>query len=163
MLDCVRGGVGEGSGTGSAPGEGTVGVARDGGGISVTEVSTGFRLALRALGWRTDAGAAPPAGSVAAKGVELVELAPPAALGAPPGIVTGARTSPGSEGRMLGGGGRRLGGGGWPEGVAGRRLGGGGRDKPRTGGGGGPLEGRESGVTLPVDEGRGGSETGRGG
>jgi len=157
--------VGDGSGTGSAPGEGTVGVARDGGGISVMEPSSSA-----GLGSSTSPGCAAPAGSVVATAPELTPLGS-AALGAPPGTVTGDCASLadgvladgmlGAAGRMLGGGGRKLGELSPVLGGIGRMLGGGGRDRPRTGGGGGVPDGRDNGAEVPA--GRGGSETGRGG
>jgi hypothetical protein len=169
-LDCVRGGFGDASGTGSARGDGTVGVARDGGGTSVIDVSTATGLGAAAstacAGLAVEDTAS--AGSVVAT---AVELGPTAALGAPPGTVTGDRTSLavnascaaalGTTGRMLGGGGRRLGVLLCALGGMGRMLGGGGRERPRTGGGGGVPGGRESGVVVPA-AGRGGSDTGRG-
>ena len=161
----MRGGLGDGSGTGSAPGDGTVGVARDGGGISVTDPSITAGLGLSA-----SKGCAAPAGSVAATAPEVMPLGS-AALGAPPGTVAGDRASlaggvPASEtlgdaGRMLGGGGRKLGELAPVLGGIGRMLGGGGRDRPRTGGGGGVPDGRDNGAEVPA--GRGGNETGRGG
>jgi hypothetical protein len=94
-----------------------------------------------------------------------------AALGAPPGVVTGEGVSLANRasragafavaGRILGGGGRRLGELAWALGGDGRMLGGGGRERPRTGGGGGVPGGRERGAPLLL--GRGGSDTGRGG
>jgi hypothetical protein len=172
MLDCVRGGLGDGSGTGSAPGDGTVGVARDGGGISVTDVSsaTGAAAATPNAPPAADAGRAAPAGSVVAI---AAELGPTVALGAPSGVVMGAGASLAdgapyvvalevrAGGRILGGGGRMLGVLACALGGEGRMLGGGGRERPRTGGGGGVPGGRERGA--PVLLGRGGSETGRGG
>jgi hypothetical protein len=164
----VRGGLGDGSGIGSAPGDGTVGVARDGGGISVTDVSSGAGLGPTPS---AIAACVLPAGSVVATAVELTPLAG-AALGAPPGTVAGDRASLrdgmlatgmlGDAGRMLGGGGRMLAELGPALGGIGRMLGGGGRERPRTGGGGGFPDGRESGVEVPP-AGRGGNETGRGG
>jgi len=103
---------------GSAPGDGTVGVARDGGGISVTEVSSapGLDAATSNAVGALSAASAPPAGSVVAT---ASEFGPSTALGAPPGVVRGERVSLvtdalggaalGAAGRMLGGGGRRPG------------------------------------------------------
>ncbi len=164
----MRGGVGDGSGIGGAPGDGTVGVARDGGGISVTDVSSGAGLGPMPSAIATSA---PPAGSVVATAVELTPLAG-AALGGPPGTVVGDRASLsdsalatgvlGDAGRMLGGGGRMLAELAPALGGIGRMLGGGGRARPRAGGGGGVPDGRESGADVPA-VGRGGNETGRGG
>jgi hypothetical protein len=154
-----------GASLGASPlGEGTVGTTRDGGGISVTAGVAGVAATS------SDAGAfeierAFALASPFALAIELIG----AALGAPPGVVAGARPSLvkaalaagtlGATGRMLGGIGRML------EdalGGLGRMLGGGGRGMPRTGGGGGVPDGRAAGATLLV-AGRGGSETGRGG
>ena len=107
-LDCVRGGAGDCSGMGSPLGEGTVGVAREGGGISVTDVSTAPKF--KPLG-------APPGrvtGPRASPGAEG------RMLGGGGRRLVGLGCSAGTEGRMLGGGGRDNprtgGGGGMPDG-----------------------------------------------
>lgn len=169
-LDCARGALGEARDAGSAPGDGTVGVAREGGGISVSDVSSGAELGVTPpLGSGAGAGRAAAA---AAGSVEAItpQLTPPSALGAPLGVVAGERASLargalgggmlGAGGRMLGGGGRRFVELGRALGGGGRILGGGGRERLRTGGGGGIADGREGGFARA---GRGGSDTGRGG
>ena len=130
---CGRGGEGSGS-----AGEGTVGVARDGGGISVIKGSgapgsagVGERMSAASVG-AAPAGAAWPAG--AALGIATVLGMPLGRLGVPAGTVCGERESLGDAGRMLGGGRRRpaeptagWGGAARMLGGAGRMLGGSGR------------------------------------
>ncbi len=146
-------------------GEGTVGVGRDGGGTSVTDVSNSVGSGVTA----SKLGAA--SGTEARFAVaRSAVLAAPLTLGGVPSTVAGAGVTfvsvvlvagPPFK-RALGGGGRKLGA---VEGAGGcgRMLGGGGgRESPRTGGGGGVPEGRAAAGTMPA-AGRGGSDTGRGG